>query len=119
MDPINYVVELTIKSGQLDAFKKVADGFIQRSRDDEPGTKTYQLYMAADDSKCYIHEGFDDSAGLVAHAAGPSVQGHIGELLEVSDITRFEAFGNPTKEAQEVLDGFGAVVHTHHAGFSR
>lgn len=119
MNAINYIVEFTLKPGKLDDFKRAADGFIERSRDDEPGTKTYQWYMNADNSKCYLHEAFDDSAGLVAHAAGPSVQGHIGELLEASDITRFEAFGNPNGQAQEALDGLSAVVHRHHAGFTR
>lgn len=119
MDTINYVVEFTVKPGKLDDFKKMADWFIERSRADEPGTKTYQWYLTADGSMGYLHAGYDDSAGLVAHAGGPNVQGRIGDLLETADITRFEAFGNPNKEAQAVLDGFGAVVHGHYDGFSR
>lgn len=116
---IGYTVEFTIKPGRLDDFKKMADWFIERTEADEPGTKRYEWFMSADDTKCYLHEGFDDSKGLVAHAGGPNVQGHIGELLETCDITRFEAFGIPDKEATAVLEGFGAVTHRPLGGFVR
>lgn len=119
MDALNYVVEFTIKPGQLSEFKKMADWFIERANEDEPGTRTYQWFLTDDESKGYLHEGFDNAAGLVAHAGGPNVQGRIGDLLATADITRFEVYGDPDDAAKVVLDGFGAVVHGHYGGFTR
>lgn len=119
MDAINYVVEFTVKDGRLDDFKEMADWFATECEAAEPGTKTYEWYLSDDNTKCYLHEGFANSAGLVAHAGGPRVQGRIGDLLDTADITRFEVYGNPDAAAKEVLDGFGAVVHNHHRGFTR
>jgi quinol monooxygenase YgiN len=117
--PIHYLVEFSVKDGKLDDFKQVADWFVERCEADEPGTASYQWYLSQDGTKCYLHEAFNDSAGLVAHAGGPNVQGRIGDLLETADITRFEAFGNPDEAAAEVLASFNAVVYPHYAGFTR
>lgn len=119
MNELNYLIEFTVKPGQLSEFKKMADWFIERSREDEPGTKTYQWYLTDDESKGYLLERFDNSAGLVAHAGGPNIQGRIGDLLETADITSFEVYGDPDAAAQAVLDGFGATVHGHYDGFTR
>lgn len=119
MDAINYVVEFTVKDGRLDDFKQMAGWFIEQCEAEEPGTKTYQWYLSDDQTMAYLHESFDDSAGLVAHAGGPRVQGRIGDLLDTADITRFEAYGNPDATAQSVLDEFGATVFRHHSGFAR
>lgn len=119
MNTLNYVIEWTMKDGKADDFKKTATWIAEQVQAKEPGTKNYQWYFSADGTKCYLHETFDNSAGLVAHAAGPTVQGHLPELLASSDITRFEVYGNPDAAATEVLDGFGASVHNQYTGFTR
>lgn len=119
MEQIHYLVEFSVKPGKLEQFKDVANWFIEKCEAEEPGTKAYRWYLSDDQTKCYLHEAFDDSAGLVAHAGGPRVQGRIGDLLEAGDITRFEAFGNPDAAAAEVLAGFGAVTHGYYGGFTR
>ncbi len=119
LDSIHYLVEFSVKPGKLDQFKEVANWFIEQCEAEEPGTMAYQWYLSEDGAKCYLFEQFNDSAGLVAHAGGPRVQGRIGDLLETGDITRFEAFGNPDAAAAEVLASFGAVTYPYFNGFSR
>lgn len=119
LEPIHYLVEFSVKPGKLEQFTEVANWFIEQCEAEEPGTMSYRWYLSEDETKCYLHEAFDDSAGLVAHAGGPRVQGRIGDLLETGDITRFEAFGNPDAAAAEALAGFGAVTHPYLNGFTR
>ncbi|WP_228466623.1 hypothetical protein [Adhaeribacter swui] len=41
------------------------------------------------------------------------------ELLAVAPITRFEVFGNLSKEAAEAVQHLGATIFRYHAGFVR
>jgi len=119
MEAVHYLVEFSVKPGKLEDFKEIANWFIEKCEAEEPGTMGYRWYLGEDGTKCYLHETFNDSAGLVNHASGPRVQGRIGDLLETGDITRFEAFGNPDAAAAEVLAGFGAVTYPYFNGFAR
>lgn len=117
MSAIGYVIELTINEGGLDTFKKLAAEYAAATEAGEPGTTTYQWYLAADGSKCLLHEAFTDSGALMQHLGnvGPSLP----NLLAVSPITRVEVMGTPSDEAREALDGLGATYFPHFVGFSR
>ncbi len=82
MEHIHYLAEFSVIPGKLEGYKEIANWFIEQCEAEEPGTKGYRWYLSDDGTKCYHHEAFDDSAGLIAHADGPRVQGRIGELLE-------------------------------------
>lgn len=117
MSKISYLIELTINDGGLDTFKKLAAGYAASVEANEPNTTTYQWYLAADGSKCFLHEEFTDSGALMQHLAnvGPSLP----DLLAVSPITRVEVFGTPSAGAREALDGLGAAYFPHFTGFQR
>ena len=117
MSKIGYLFEFTINDGGLDTFKELAAGYAASVEANEPNTTTYQWYLAADGSKCLLHEEFTDSGALMQHLAnvGPSLP----DLLAVAPVTRVEVFGIPSDEAREALDGFGATYLQHLAGFSR
>ena len=117
MSMIGYVIELTINAGGLETFKKLAAGYTTAVQANEPGTTTYQWYLAEDDSKCLLHESFTGSDALLQHLAnvGPSLP----DLLAVSPITRVEVFGTPSDAAREALDGLGAAYFPHFTGFQR
>jgi len=114
---IGYVIELTINDGGLDTFKELAAGYAAAAEENEPGTTTYQWYLAEDNSKCLLHESFTDSEALLQHLAnvGPSLP----DLLAVSPITRVEVFGTPSDAAREALDGLGSIYFPHFTGFQR
>jgi quinol monooxygenase YgiN len=114
---IGYLIELTINDGGLERFKELAGGYVAAVEENEPGTTTYQWYLAEDDSKCLLLEMFTDSDALLQHLAnvGPSLP----DLLAVAPITRVEVMGTPSDEAREALDGLGASYHSHLTGFQR
>ena len=108
---------LRLNDGGLDTFKELAAGYAATVQENEPGTTTYQWYLAEDESKCLLHESFTDSEALLQHLAnvGPSLP----DLLAGAPITRVEVIGTPTDAAREALDGLGASYFPHFAGFQR
>ncbi len=118
-DLLHYTIEFTMKPGGGDAFKMTAGEIIELVKAREPGTLNYWWYVSPDETRVILYEKFEDSAALVAHAAGQTVQERLPELLDSSDITRFEVFGEPDAAAAEVLAGFGAVTLMPAMGFSR
>lgn len=114
---IAYVVELTINEGQLDAFKKQAEGYIASVQAKEPETLTYQWYIAEDGTRCILHERFTSSEALLAHLAnvGPSLP----ELFAIAPITRFEVLGSASDEVRAALADFGTVHFPSIGGFDR
>ena len=114
---IQYTLEWTIKPGGLDSFKELARNATQMVRDNEPDMKGYQWYFNHDESKCYTAEWQTSSESLLAHLQ--NVGEVLPQLLQHSDITRFEVFGNPNPQALEAVQGLGAVVHSYFDGFTR
>ena len=119
MAAIQYTIEFTVKPGKLDEFREIAHWFVEQARENEPGTMSYNWFGNTDLSKVYLHEEFADSAGLVAHTGGPAVTSRIGDLLETTDITRWEVYGDPDEAAAEVLEPFGVETFKHVTGFTR
>lgn len=114
---IQYTVEWSIKDGKLDTFKNLAHQAIEKVQKNEPGMKGYQWYFNDDGSKCYTAEWLKDSDSLMAHLK--NVGDVLPQLLEQSDITRFEVFGNPSPEAEAAVNQLGARVFHHFEGFAR
>jgi len=114
---IQYTVEWTIKPGGLKIFKDIANKAIKLVQDSEPGMKGYQWYFNNDESKCYTAEWQLSSESLLTHLQ--NVGSILPELLEHSDITRFEVFGNLNSKASEAVKGLGAKVFGYFNGFTR
>ena len=113
---VQYLVELTIFDGQVEAFKKLAQEAINIAL-----TKSkvlgYQFYFNNDGSKCYLLEQYPDSEALLPHIA--SLQPIVEKVLAVCRVTKFEVFGNPDPEARNTLADFGAEIFTYWNGFVR
>ncbi len=116
-NPVQYLIEWSIKPDGADKFKKLGAAAIDAVRSGEPGTLGYQWYFNADGNKCYLSESFDSSESLLTHLEniGPVLP----QFLEISDITRFEVFGNLSDAATAAVGGMQAVVHGHWDGFAR
>lgn len=114
---VQYLVEFTIADGKTDEFKSLIHSLIEKVKKNEPGIDSYQLFHNSGENKGYMIERFPDSAGVMAHLA------HVGpmlpELLELAPITRFEIFGNISKEVEEALISLGADSFSYLAGFNR
>ncbi|HKM50612.1 MAG TPA: hypothetical protein VJZ75_05480 [Candidatus Bathyarchaeia archaeon] len=113
---VQYVVELTISTGKVDAFKKLAQEAINvviaKSK-----VLGYQFYFNSDGSKCYLLEQYPDTEALLPHIT--SVQQIVQKVLSVSRVTRFEVFGNLNPEARNTLATFGAKNFEYWNGFVR
>jgi len=116
-DQIQYLVEFTIVDGKAEEFKSMIHSLIEKVNKNEPGMDSYQLFYNAGETKGYMLERFKDSAGVMAHLA------HVGpmlpELLELAPITRFEIFGDISKEVAEAVEPLGANVYSYLNGFNR
>jgi quinol monooxygenase YgiN len=118
-DQTQWVVEFAIRKGKLDAFKKLAEEFVARVEQNEPGAKSYQWYFNDDETKCIVSELYESSEAILAHIGGSAVSTLFPKLLETAQLTRFEVYGDPNEEAKNVLAKFGAQNYHPFIGFTR
>jgi quinol monooxygenase YgiN len=118
-DQTQWVVEFAIKKGKLDAFKKLAEEFVARVKQNEPGAMSYQWYFNDDETKCIVSELYEDSKAILAHLEGSTVSTLFPKLLETAQLIRFEVYGDPSEETKNVLTKFGAQNYHSFIGFTR
>ena len=116
-DVVAWLVDHSIKSGQLDNFKTLVEEMVQSTRN-EPNTLAYEWFLSEDDSSCHSYERFADSAAAMTHL------GNFGEkfaerFLPLVDIRQFTVYGAPNDEVKAVLSGFGATIMGPLNGFAR
>ena len=120
-DQILLVAEFTIQDGKSDAFKKLLRAAIEIAieivRSKEPDALSYEFYPGNHESKCYAVELYKDSKALLAHIE--NVGGILPQVLEVSQFSRLEIYGNATDELREAVAPFGAKIFFHLDGFTR
>jgi hypothetical protein len=77
-----------IHPGKMDAFKALVTRFVEKTQS-EP--KCLHYAFSFDGDVAYCREGYEGAAGLLAHLenVGPL----LGEVLQISDITRLEVHG--------------------------
>ena len=102
---------------KLQAFKDLTKHFTQIVKDNEPDMKGYQWYFNSDETKCYLVEWHTSSESLLVHLQ--NIGGDLPKLLELSDLSRFEVFGNLSEDASKAVKGLGALVFGHFDGFIR
>ena len=118
IDTVQYVVDLTIDDGKVEAFERIAQA-MSAGCQKEPGALEYSWYLNGDRKRCRLIEIYADANAVVAHLTGPVVSELVPKLLKVSKLTGFEVYGDPGPKASEMLAGFGAQVFGPWHGFSR
>jgi len=116
-DVVSWVVEASIKPGQLDNFKGLAEEMVQSTRK-EPNTLAYEWFLGEDNSSCHIYERYTDSAATMTHL-GSFGEKFAERMMSMCDVTRFTVYGAPNEEVKNVLGGFGAVFMGQLNGFAR
>jgi quinol monooxygenase YgiN len=106
---VRLTVDLTVNEGQLDEFKNIAQIMIERTRS-EPGTLGYEWFLSSDNKKCRLLETYANAEAVLAHFTGPVVQEMVPKLAAVCSVDGFEVYGDPGKEATELIAGFGAEI---------
>ena len=114
---IRFVVEFTVNEGKLDIVKQLLTPLIETVEAKDSGALSYEFFFNNDESKFYILEWYKDSEAALAHMG--IVKDPLSRLLEVSQGTRFEIFGNASDKLVQALTPFGAQFFKHWGGFTR
>jgi quinol monooxygenase YgiN len=117
---IQWTVEFTIEKGKLEEFKKYIKEISDVVKRDEQGTKSYQWYLNdKDETKCIVSESYESSDAALAHLNGNGVKTIlVPKIFPIAKITRFEVYGDPSKELQEALTPFGPEKYHFLTGFT-
>lgn len=120
-EQLQWIVEFTIQEGKLDQFKKLAQELADTVQNSEPGTKIYQWYLKEkDNTKCIVSELYENSDAGLSHLNGKAVDTIlVPKIFPIAKITRFEVYGDPSKELQEELDKLGTINYHSLTGFTR
>jgi quinol monooxygenase YgiN len=117
---IHFRAELTIKEGKTEEFKKLIQDLSKVVEANELDTIEYQFYVNGSETKCIVHETYRNSEAAITHNNGVASQKILPRIFNISKITRFDVYGNPSEELQKVLTS--VRVQTYYnlfVGFSR
>lgn len=118
-DAVQWIVEFTIKEDKLDTFKNLVQEITRIVKQNEPGAKSYQWYFNDDETKCIITEWYVGQEAALAHLNGEGARKLLPKLLEVSEITRLEIYGDLGEEARKRLEELGGQTFHFFTGFTR
>jgi quinol monooxygenase YgiN len=117
---IHFRAEFTIEEGKIEEYKKLVQEMSRVVEANEPDTINYQFYLNRDDeTKCIVHETYANSEAVIAHINGVASQTILPKVFNVSRISRFEVYGNPSEKLQKVLTSFRPQIYNLFVGFSR
>ena len=107
--PIRFTVEFNVTIGRFDDFEKVARR-MTKDTEPEPGTTVYDWYLSRDEHRARLLEEYVDADAVMAHMTGDVVTRLVPKLLEYSQLTRFEVYGDPGREGADLLRKAGAEI---------
>jgi quinol monooxygenase YgiN len=117
-DAVSWVLELSVKDGQLDAFKALAREMSETTQADEPGATHYEWYTNDDGKTVHVYERYADSAATMVHLGNFGAK-FAERFMACVDLGRFMVYGDPSAEVRDALAGLGAAHMTQFAGFAR
>ena len=85
----------------------------------EPDAINYEYYLNNVGTNCVIIEAYKNSEAALAHLKGVASQTILPKIFNISRITRFDVYGDPSEELQKVLTTFDVQLYKLFAGFSR
>jgi quinol monooxygenase YgiN len=116
---IRYRVEFTIEGSKVEEYKKLVQDMVRLVEANESDTINYEFYLNNAQTSCVVNETYANSEAALAHRKGVAIQTVFPKILNISKITRFDVYGEPSEELQEVLTSLGAQPYKLLAGFSR
>ena len=117
-DNVYWLLEVTIKAGELDNFKALMKEMVEATQANEPNTLNYEWTITEDSQSCHIYERYADSAATMTHL-GTFEEKFEERLVAAVEPTRFVVYGTPNNEVKESLSGLDAVFMTPFGGFAR
>ena len=117
-EKIYFRAEFIISKGNLEEYKKLIQELCKVVEDNEPHTLEYQFYFNDDETKCVVYETYANSEAAILHNNGIASKTILPKIVEISQINRFEVYGNPNEKLQKVLSSFNAQNFNAFTGFS-
>ena len=114
---VSWILETTVKPGQLDTFKALMDEMVDGTSS-ESQTLNYEWYISDDGGTLHLYEKYADSDAMIAHVNG-FLEKWAARFLSCIDVTRFTVYGDPSEEARKLLAGFGPIYLGPWGGFAR
>ena len=118
-DQIHYTLQFDVADGKMSEFSALAQEACDACEANEAGTLVYRWQIDSSGSRVQLHERFADEAAMLTHLGGPVATGIFPKLMEISDVTRFDAHGDVGAEAAATLAAFGATTFGSWKGFDR
>jgi quinol monooxygenase YgiN len=116
-DHVAWVIELTVKPGQLGTLKELMDEMVEGTSG-ESGTRNYEWYISDDESTVHIFEKYESSEAMIAHVNG-FLEKWAARFMGCVEPTRFVVYGSPSEAARELLAPFGGTYLGPWGGFAR
>src|SRR5918999_6402778 len=108
--------EVIIEEGKIEEYEKLILQMSGVVAANEPNMMNYKFFLNRDATKCIVWETYANSDSVFAHMNGVASQKILPKISSVSKISRIEVYGNPSKELQKTLIGFGAQIYNFFTG---
>jgi quinol monooxygenase YgiN len=109
-EEISWVVELTVRKGQIDQFKALTVEMANSARN-EPGTLCFQRYLSPDEVSVYVYERYSSSSAAAIHLKTFTTT-FSSKFSSIVERNRFVVFGRPSPELMALLSQFDAEYFT-------
>ena len=113
-----WVLEVAIKTGEMDNFKALMADMIEATQADEPGALNYEWFISEDNETCHLYERYADSAAVLTHLDNFRTK-FVKRFMGCVRPSRLMVYGNVTDEARKALNAMGSVHMAPIGGFTR
>jgi quinol monooxygenase YgiN len=115
---VYWILELQLRPGKERDFHELMREMVADTRDNEPGTLSYEWSLSKDDATCHIFEHYSNSAAVMVHLAkfGEAYAERFFDMLSPS---RFVIYGSPSQLVKDALSVFQPTYMKLADGFTR
>lgn len=107
---IRVVVHFEINPGERDEFERLAKEAAAYADGNEPGTLTYDWYVASDEKSARIFELYESSEALLAHLGGKIGTEILPPIMQVAPMTAVDIFGRASEQLIAAAQNFPATL---------
>lgn len=115
---VHWLLEVSIKDGQLDGFKELMGEMVARTHDTEPGTLIYDWLISEDGKVCHLYERYSDSPAVMAHLTSFG-RYFADRFIAMTEPKNLFVYGDPSDEVKEGLAAFNPTFMKPIGGFAR
>ena len=107
MTQIDTTLNVTVKEGRTEEFKKLSQEMSKAVENNEPGTRKYQFFLSDDEAQCVVNESYVNLEAALAHLKGVASKTILPKIFDACKINRFEVFGEINDDLLKALAQMG------------